>query len=113
MNSDWETLAVSMGYGSYEHLLRDLYINDQLTMKQISKKVGASIFTISKHMEEFGIQRRRPGGMQNLSFKRWRLFRLDQRFVFATPDVELEKLMNVDRSTIYKFKREFRTCRCV
>lgn len=108
MREDWEAKAVEFGYPSYEKLLLDLYVSDGLTMKQIAQKMGCSIFTLSKHLDDFNIPKRRPGGVQNLAFKKWRLFRLDQRVVYSTPDTELEKLLTIDKSTVYKYKREFR-----
>lgn len=106
MQDDYNALARGFGYEDYKYLLEDLYINDGLTVKQVAAKLNKSTFTISHHLEEYGIPKRRPGGAQNLSKKKWKLFRLDPRVIWSFDNITLGNLLKMDKSTVYKYKRE-------
>jgi len=50
----------------YEAVLRDLYCNQNLSLREIGKKLGCSYKCVQRYMQNFGIERRNAIEAKNL-----------------------------------------------
>jgi hypothetical protein len=106
MQSDWETIARSFGYETYDDLLKDLYLVENLPIGLIARKLSCSHVTIARHLYEHGIPKRSRGGANMTAKQRWRIFRSDQRYIYWATNEKISNDLHIDKSTVYKYKRD-------
>lgn len=102
---DWNGIARKAGFADEKAMLTSFYIEDQLPVSEIARRLNFGIATIAGRLTKCGIDKRARGGPNNQHKITRLLFRLDQRFVFSTPTKELGELLGVHESTVYKYKR--------
>lgn len=94
-----------IGYPSVRAMLEDLYVCENLPMHDIAVRCGHSPATIAKWLRELDIPVKPRGGINNRAKFSRSLHLLDQRVIMLTPTPELAKVLNINYSTIHKYKK--------
>lgn len=102
---DWDGLAKAMGYGNEEGMLRSLYIDEELGLKECAKRVHCGQATFASRLIKHNIPRRPAGGANNTCRVSKLLFRMDQRLLFNLSDLQISQITGAHWSSVYKYKK--------
>ena len=105
MGEDWGAIALYMGYKNELDMLNDLYVNKELSSREIAERVGMAQPTVLRRLRLADIKRRPRGGAQSFQRQWYKLHLLDQRWVFLTSLTKVAKTLRVSSSLVYKYKR--------
>ena len=101
MSENWESKHKELGYDTEFNMFHDLYVEQKMTLRELTQIMGVGINTIRQHLQACGINRRPRGGQNRLGMSRVRLL----------PDEALLKIeesavkYNLHPSALYKEKR--------
>jgi transposase len=97
---DFDPIA---GYPNKRTMLEALYVQEELSISQVSRRIGVSTASVERWLQLLGIPRRGRGGDHGTAKVGWRLHRLDPRVVFCLPIREVARMVQVSQSYVYKF----------
>lgn len=115
MAEDWKGISTTLGFvkkvngedeGDPEAMFRYFYIDQKLTVQEISQKLGYGRATILRQFNLHKIERRSRGGANRPPEIKLVLHRLDPRIVFLCRVDYVQKQAHAQYSTVYKYKRE-------
>lgn len=97
----WEPIVKALGYEDEAAMLRDLYLGQRMSLKELAKKLGYSFNVVRRHLQAVGIDMRKQGGInRHVSEKLLKV--PDEAFA----DIHaLARELNMHHSTIWKEKR--------
>ncbi|SRR6266446_2266652 len=93
------------GYVNKRAMLEALYVQEGLSVKTISSRLGTSTAAIIRWMRELGVTRRSRGGANSPATLGWKLHRVDPRVVFSLSIHDLSRLVQVSESYAFKFRK--------
>lgn len=102
---DWHGIARLCGFEDEKSMLTQFYVVEGLPVSDIAERLNCGPATIANRLTKHQIPKRSRGGANNSQIITKRLFRLDQRRVFGSPEQEIATLLDCSRSTVYKYKR--------
>lgn len=105
MAENWKGLATSLNYTTETEMWQDLYLEQKLTIQQLSLRLGYGTHTIRRRMLLCSIDMRQRGGPRTSAYNRGKVFHLDQRCVWTMSVQELCKALNVSQDVIYRYKK--------
>lgn len=98
-----EDLEPIAGYANKREMLNALYIQERLTIKEISKRLEVGSATVERWMRLLGIPRRTRGGPNTPARLGWLLHRLDPRWLHAQSSVDISRATGISEAYCYKF----------
>jgi hypothetical protein len=104
MESEWEIQADYLGYPDVETMMRDLYLNKQLSIGQVARRLGMGTATVTRKLRQFDISTRRRGGPNRYPQLFYKLHLIDQRFVFGKSTSAVSGVLRMSLSYVYKYK---------
>jgi transposase len=105
MAEDWGAFALYLGYKDELEMLTDMYVTQGMSCKEIATRVGMGQPTVLRRLRLAGIERRPRGGAQSSQRLWYKLYLMDQRYVFWTSLSKLAKRLKISQSLVYKYRR--------
>jgi hypothetical protein len=105
VSEDWDELARTIGYSNEKDMLEDFYLEEEMSVSEIARRLGAGTATIARRLSLAGVEKRSRGGANNLANQRRKLFHMDQRISLLADLNLVAKLSGASRSTCYKYRR--------
>jgi hypothetical protein len=102
---NWEDLARHIGYGSEREMLRNMYVERNLSLAQIGARLGCTGHAVLRHLIKLNIDRRPKGGDNNIANQTRKLFRLDQRLILFGELKKTAKYAGVSTNLLWKYRR--------
>ncbi len=104
LEDDWAGVWKTLGFSSEKEMLVDLYVNNGLSLAELSGVLGYSTFSIRRRILNHNIELRPRGGLNNLG-KRVLAEISDEELNLST--LEVAAKFNVCSSTVYS-ERKYR-----
>jgi hypothetical protein len=101
--TSWEPIAHTLGFNSEVLMLQHLYIEQGLSIRELSTIIGYSTCAVSRRLAIYRIPKRRRGGNQRQGKRT--LANLSDSQVFDTPPGRLAEALKVNVSTVFAEKR--------
>lgn len=105
MAEDWGAIALYLGYTTELEMLTDMYVTRGMSCKAIATRVGMQQATVLRRLRLASIERRPRGGPMSTQRVWYKLYLLDQRYVFGTSYSKVAKFLQVSEAVVYKYKR--------
>lgn len=100
--TDWTEVWKALGYTSEREMLIDLYLENFMSLSEISKVLGYSNIAIRRRLLSHRIPLRPRGGVNNLGKRKLKDI---PDWVLKEPTERVAKALNVHASTIYAERR--------
>lgn len=107
METSWLPEAKILGYSSEREMLCTLYLEENFSIKEISRVLGFSAWSVRRRLIENGVQLRERGGPMRLGNRR--LVKVDDKELFELSITQLMEKYNTGRATICA-ERRLRKC---
>jgi transposase len=105
VTKDWGAIALYLGYKDELEMLLDMYVEQGLSCKEIATRVGMGQPTVLRRLRLAGIERRPRGGALSTQRLWYKLYLMDQRYVFWISLTVIARQLKVSISLVYKYKR--------
>lgn len=102
---DWNGIAKLVGFTDETAMLRSFYLDEELPISEIAKKLGVGPATVSFRLDKCKVPKRMRGGANNSHRISKKLLRMDQRLIFQLTDLQLSNMVDSHISTVYKYRR--------
>lgn len=103
VEEDWGPLVSTLGFRSEEDMLRQFYLLQGFSIKELAKILGYTTWTVRRRLILWGIPLRQRGGPNNAG--RRLLADTSDEEIFNTPLKEVCAKYNVHESTIFAERR--------
>lgn len=100
--TEWDELAKELGYLDWKDCLTQLYA--EMSIAQISKRIGISTTAVVNHLQKFDIKTRKKGGANGNASQKYKLYLIDQRIIFTSTLNELTKLTGASKSVCFHYR---------
>lgn len=104
--ADWDALGKRLGYANEMEMFIDLYSNQLISIPALGRRLNFTQATIARRIALLNIPKRSRGGNNrsgNDYPQKLRLWRFDQRILFAYPKGIMATIANVSEVTLQSY----------